>query len=81
MTNEERLKKVFAVSFELPIEDIVDSLAYKTCPKWDSLAHMALVVGIDTEFGTMMEMDDIIAISSYAKAREILSKYGIDFRS
>lgn len=79
MDNEARLKKVFADSFGLPLEQITDSLAYQQNDKWDSLAHMTLVAAIDMEFGTMLEMDDIIDMSSFLKSKEILSKYGVEF--
>lgn len=77
--NEERLKKAFAAGLSIPLEKISDTLAFKECPTWDSIAHMALVAAIDTEFDTMMETDDIINMSSFKKAKEILSKYGITF--
>jgi len=79
--NEERLKKAFAAVLSIPIETIGDTLAFKECQTWDSIAHMALVAAIDTEFGTMMETEDIIDMSSFKKAKEILAKYGIAFDS
>lgn len=77
--NEERLKKAFSVTLSVPLDQIGDTLAYKECPTWDSVAHMALVAAIDAEFDTMMETEDIINMSSFKKAKEILSKYGIAF--
>jgi acyl carrier protein len=79
MNNEDRLKKVFAESFGIPAESIDDSLAYQKCERWDSIAHMTLVAGIDMEFDTMLEMDDIIDMSSFGKAKEILMKYKVEF--
>jgi hypothetical protein len=40
---------------------------------------MTLVAGIDMEFDTMLEMDDIIDMSSFGKAKEILMKYKVEF--
>jgi hypothetical protein len=40
---------------------------------------MSLMAALETEFDIMMETDDIIDFSSYAKGMEILSKYEVQF--
>jgi hypothetical protein len=40
---------------------------------------MALVAALDETFDIMLDTDDVIDMSSYGKAREILTKYGIQF--
>ena len=40
---------------------------------------MALVAAIEGEFNLMLDTDDILALSSVAKAREILARYGVSF--
>jgi hypothetical protein len=37
---------------------------------------MALIGEMEDRFGVMLETDDVIDMSSYEKAKEILSKYG-----
>ena len=56
-----------------------DNLAYRGIPEWDSVAHMQLVGEIEDAFDIMLETDDVIDMSSYTKAKEILGKYGVDF--
>ena len=56
-----------------------DNLAYRGIPEWDSVAHMQLVGEIEDAFDIMLETDDVIDMSSFIKAKEILGKYGIDF--
>ena len=47
---------------------------------WDSVGHMSLIANLEEAFDIMMEMDDIIDLSSYEKGKEILSdNYGIAF--
>jgi len=58
---------------------IIDSLEYNTIPQWDSVAHMALIAALEDEFDIMMDTDDIIDMSSVAKAKEIVSKYDVIF--
>ena len=56
-----------------------ENLAYRGIPEWDSVAHMQLVGEIEDAFDIMLETDDVIDMSSYTKAKEILGKYGVDF--
>ncbi len=42
---------------------------------------MALVAALDDAFSIMLDTDDVIDMSSYKKAKEILSKYGITFET
>jgi acyl carrier protein len=58
---------------------VTDALAYNSITQWDSVAHMALVAALETEFQTVLDTDEIIAMSSVAAAREILAKHGVVF--
>jgi len=73
----DRLRALFRESFDLAPESEVDSLAYRAVPAWDSVGHMRLIAALETEFDVMLETDDVIDLSSFAKAVEILGKYGI----
>jgi acyl carrier protein len=78
-----RLREVFRKSLELPPDLGVDDLTYRGAQlgadRWDSLAHMALVAGLEDAFDILIDTDDVIEISSFAKAREILGRYGVEF--
>jgi acyl carrier protein len=75
----ERLRTVFRKSLELPADYAVDDLAYRQIEKWDSLAHMSLVAAIEDEFDVLLDTDDVIDLSSFGKAREILERLGVGF--
>jgi acyl carrier protein len=77
--NEEKLRQAFALGLSLPEADINEDLQYATSQGWDSIAHMALIASLDSTFDIMIDTDDVIDLSSYRKAREILTKYGIQF--
>jgi acyl carrier protein len=79
MSNEQRLVKVFSESLEIDSSLVVEDLRYNSIPEWDSIAHMALVAGLESEFDIMMDTDDIIDMSSVKKAKEILVKYEVSF--
>jgi acyl carrier protein len=81
MDNTEKLRQIFAEALDIDKSLVVDSLEYSGIKQWDSVAHMALVAAIDSSFNIMMDTDDVIDMSSFAKAKEILSKYGISFKA
>lgn len=79
MPATERLRTVFRKSLELSGEFFVDELEYRGIEKWDSLAHMSLIAGLEDEFEVMLDTDDVIDLSSFGRAREILEKHGVVF--
>ena len=78
--NEIKLKQTFADSIGIPLDQVTDALTYQSISQWDSVAHMALVAAIEGTFNVMLDTDDIIALSSVAKAKEILARHKIDFK-
>lgn len=77
MKNIDKLHRVFADVLCIQEERVTDDLTYNTIPEWDSVAHMALVAEIENLFEIMMDTDDIVDMSSVAKAKEILAKYRV----
>jgi len=77
MTNLEKLRRAFAEGLGIDESKISDSLAYGN-PGWDSVAHMALIASIERAYDIMVETDDVIAMSSFAVAKEIVAKHGIN---
>lgn len=78
MTNKERYDKLFMESLSLRADQLGDALVYNSVPTWDSVAHMALMAALESQFDIMLETDDIIDFSSYPKGMQILAKYGVD---
>jgi acyl carrier protein len=77
--NGDKLRECFSRSLGVPVERITDGLAYNSLKEWDSVAHMALVAELETEFDVMFDTDDILGMSTVAKAREILTRLGVSF--
>lgn len=77
---EDQLKAVFAESLDIePQATDWDTLSYRGIREWDSVAHMQLVGEIEDVFDIMLETDDVIGMSSFTVATEILTRYGVDF--
>jgi acyl carrier protein len=51
------------------------TLVYNETEGWNSVGHMMLVAGLEQAFDCMLEMDDILDMSSYEKVVEIMAKY------
>lgn len=79
LNNLQKLISVFSEALGIEESLVTDDLSYNTIPEWDSVAHMALVAEIDDQFDIMMDTDDVLDMSSFSKAKEILAKYNISF--
>jgi acyl carrier protein len=77
--NAEKLRECFSRSLGIDAGRVTDDLAYNTLKEWDSVGHMALIVEIEGAFDVMLDTDDILGMSTVAKAREILTRYGVSF--
>ena len=71
----ERVRQQFVNCFGIEPDQVTDDLEYATIPQWDSVAHMALVVALEDEFDIMIEIDDVIDMSTFRKATEIVARY------
>jgi acyl carrier protein len=72
---EDKLRVIFSESLNIISRDVVDGLRYSEIPQWDSVAHMALIAAIEEGFDIMLDAEDVIDMSSFSKAKEIVTKY------
>ncbi|MCZ8531807.1 acyl carrier protein [Psychrobacillus psychrodurans] len=76
---QEKLVSIFTEALEIEASQVTNDLTYNSIPEWDSIAHMTLVAEIEDQFDIMLDTDDVLDMSSFGKAVEILSKYDIKF--
>jgi acyl carrier protein len=74
-----KLKAVFDEAMPLPVGINYDEIAYGKTGGWDSVAHMALISQIESTFDVMLDTGDVIDLSSFPKAKEILGRQGVAF--
>ncbi len=79
MTNTEKLTTAFSDALTIDGSMVKDSLMYQSIPEWDSISHMVLISRIEETFDVSIDTDDVIDMSSVAKAKDILKKYNITF--
>lgn len=61
----------------LPLEggEPRDSLVYNQTTGWDSIGHMTLVAALETTFNCMLDTDEILDMSHFGKAVEIVARH------
>lgn len=74
----DQLIAAFRTGLSLSADVDIPSLTYRGISQWDSVGHMQLVAEIEGQFEIMMETDQVIDMSSFDKALEILAVHGID---
>jgi len=79
MTEQEKLTDAFADALMIEKELVTDELKYQSITNWDSISHMILITNLEAAFNISLSTDDVIAMSSVAIAKEIISKHGISF--
>ena len=79
MENLKKLVEAFCEALNIEESLIKDELAYQSIPEWDSISHMVLISELEEVFDIELETDDVIDMSSVAKAKEILNKYDVSF--
>ena len=76
-SSEHTLQEIFRAVFELPDGADVTQLRQGVTERWDSLAHVALVTGIESEFNLTLDAADQLDMNSYEAMREILARQGV----
>ena len=76
-----KLRIAFATALGLPPGPAVELATYGVTEGWDSVAHMARVAEIEGAFDVMFDTEEVLAISSFAKADEILQAHGIQLEA
>ena len=79
MSNNDKFVGAFASSLGIASDLVKDELLYNSIPEWDSIAHMTLIAELESIFDVMLDTDQIIDMSSVAKAKEILSTHDVEF--
>jgi acyl carrier protein len=78
MSLEDRLRAVFVAALDLEQDTAVGALKYRDIEAWDSVGHMALVAAIEDEFDVQLDTDQVIDMSSFTVALEMLRGMGVD---
>lgn len=77
MDNLEKYNNAFVQVFGAKVEDLSDNYGKETVEEWDSVHQLSLVAEFEEAFDIMFDPEDIMEMTSYAKGKELLSKYDV----
>ena len=67
-----KLREVFVEALDLGPDVDVANLKYRDIEAWDSVGHMGLVAAIEDEFDVQFDTDQVIDMSSYKVALDMV---------
>lgn len=74
----DRLIEVFAEGLQVDASTLGEDTSPDTNEKWDSLAAMELVMGIEETFEVKLSTREIMKMRSIGAAREVLKSKGVE---
>lgn len=75
---DDGLVEVFQEMLSISDGTVVLGATYNETPGWDSLMHLNIVAAIEERFGIMLETEQVLDMSSFDKAREIVKANGVE---
>lgn len=78
MNEPNKLSNAFMTALGVQDSAEIEKAEYGVTAGWDSMAHMQLISEIESVFDVMLDTDEVISMSSYQRAKEILKTHGKD---
>jgi acyl carrier protein len=75
----DKLRDAFVTALGISPSTNFESLTYGQSDHWDSVAHMDLITQIEAAFEIRLATDEVVRMSSFLKAKEIVAYKGVDF--
>ncbi len=75
--NDAKLQEIVRAVLQLPAGTDVNRARQLSFESWDSLAHVSLMLAIESEFGLTIELADQIALTSVPSIRLYLEECGV----
>jgi len=78
MTDEAvtKLQEILRTTLDLPADVDVTRVRQLSLEAWDSLAHVTLMLALESEFGVTIDVADQIRLTSYAAIQFYLDERG-----
>ena len=72
-----KIVTILSSVFNLREDQIVPDLTREMVARWDSLTQMDLVTALEREFSIVMEIEDIVRLTSVRRIIETLQSKGV----
>jgi len=71
----DKVATVFRAVFQLDDSFVLDAaMSYDDVPGWDSVGHMNLVNELESHFGIVLEIDEIVELDSVKAVEELVGR-------
>ncbi len=74
---DEKLVEIFRIVLDVESDFDIRSVRRLNETRWDSLAHVSLIVAIESEFGLQLEIAEMERMTSFAATRILLEEKGV----
>jgi citrate synthase len=64
--------RVIADVLGIPLSRVSDELSFSSIPEWDSLNHVNLMLALEQEYGTEIDEDRMVELTSVAAIRRFV---------
>lgn len=79
MSNIEKFNEIFTDVFGVSADVLGENFSKENVEQWDSVHQLNLVSLAEEAFDIMLDPEDIMAFTSYAKGKEIVTNQGVEF--
>lgn len=66
------IEEVIATALRIRPSAVTDGLAFNAIPEWDSLAHVELMMTLETTYGVSIDEDRMVQLTSVQAIRQFL---------
>ena len=74
---EAKLNEIVRAVLRFPADADISRVRQLSVESWDSLAHVSLMLAIESEFGVSIDISDQIALTSVPAIRLYLEELGV----
>lgn len=74
---KQQLEQIFRAVLELDGDADVRSLERGRDEAWDSLAHVLLVSGVESEFGVTVAVEEALELVTFSDFEDLLARKGV----
>jgi len=71
---EDRTHRIISEMFGIPVDEIDDDSSPDTIPAWDSMAHINLILSLESEFDLPLSLEDGMEMLSVGLIKTILGE-------
>ena len=78
MTNREKFNQAFIEVFGVEESALSAEFTKENVESWDSVHQLNIIAILEETFDIMMDPEDIMELTSYAKGEVIMAKYDVE---